>query len=535
MTKSIRAENIGPVDNAIIPLDSKGGVTILRGFNGSGKDSLLEAVGKMTGGKQSISCKDGAAKGSIEGLGIRLTIGKKAHKSGECEALSLTGKFDLSDFVDPPIKDAETADRYRLKALLTIRGVDGDMDAFKEILPEGSDLAAIVSGEAMAERNIVEQARLIKTDLERKAREVEDSAEKSRGKAEGARNATGDVPANAEYDEDAKTAELEAAVTNKTKLTSQAEHYRTAQEQAAKAQKALNDADAGPSLAECEALLEKATQTDRYAREKLVEARENAAEAKGAYDAAVSQMSSAKRESATVEGWHDSIEAAQMVDPVEDVFIEDAIADVETIRHQVQQGAVIREAIRQHREAERCDQEARDYDKTAEGIRGAARGTDDVLSGLVASGRIRVEAGRLMVDHDKRGATLFAELSKGEKWRLALLEAVDRLREIEADGLAIIPIPQQAWEGLDPSNRAEIWREARRLKVSIVAAECDAGALRAELFEPSAELQAVKDEPVKVAAPSKPKAKPAVNAKKKPAPEAKKTPTKPVNDEIDFS
>jgi len=38
-----------------------------------------------------------------------------------------------------------------------------------------------------------------------------------------------------------------------------------------------------------------------------------------------------------------------------------------------------------------------------------------------------------------------------------------------------------------------------------------------------------------VAAPSKPKAKPAVNAKKKPAPEAKKTPTKPVNDEIDFS
>ena len=538
MTESIIAENIGPVDKAIIPLDPLGGVTVLRGFNGSGKDSLLDAVGRLSGGKQKITCKDKQIKGSIEGLGVRLTIGKKAHKSGECEALSLTGKFDLSDFVDPPLKDQEAADRYRLKALLTIRGVVGDMDAFAEILPKGSELEKLVSGEAMVEPNIVEQARLIKTDLERKARESEDNAEKARGKAEGARNATGDIPANAEYDEDQKTAELEAAVTEKSRLTMQAEQYKTTTEQAQNAQEALRKADVGPSIGDCECVLESAelllensAEDVKRAQAKLESAKAFEQTQRSERDEAKTELASAKREEATVIAWHESIDAAKNIADVPLSELADADQNVNAIRTQVQQGAVIREAIRQHREAERCDQEARDHDKTADSIRGAARTTDDVLSGLVASGRIRVEAGRLVVDHATRGATLFAELSKGEKWRLALLEAVDRLREIEADGLAIIPIPQQAWEGLDPTNKAEVWREARRLQVSIVAAECDDGALRADIYEPSAELQAVKDEPVKIATPSKPKTPAKAKAAKEPA---KRETAKPNTKPIDF-
>jgi len=287
--------------------------------------------------------------------------------------------------------------------------------------------------------------------------------------------------------------------------------------------------DAGPSVSDCQ-------KASNEAGRAMFDARTTLAKAEADNDAATKALESADREYTTVAAWHQSIQDATKVGNIPACDIEEAGAAVVTIREQVQQGAVIREAIRQHREAERCDKEANEYDKTAESIRGAARGTDVVLSGLVASGRIRVEAGRLVVDHATRGPTLFAELSKGEKWIIAILEAVDRLREMNAVDQAIIIIPQEAWEGLDPANRAHVWREARRLEVSIVGAECDGGALRAAIYEPSAELQAVKDEPVKVAASSVP---PKQVTKPKPAKvkeEATKTAVKTVDDEaLDFS
>jgi hypothetical protein len=526
-SETIKAENVGPVEEAMIPLDAGGGVTVLMGFNGSGKDSLLDAVGRMAGGKQPVTCRDGAAKGSIEGLGVRLNIGKSTRKSGECQALSLTGKFDLSDFVEPPIKDGEAADRYRLKALLTIRGVEGNMDAFREIAPEGSEIDKFISGEAMAQADIVEQARLIKVDLERKAREIEDAAQKAHGKAEGAKNAAGEVAANAEYDEADMTAKLMAAVSAHARLTEQEQVYQTAQAQAIKARQALAAVKAGPSIAECEKRAAAAAKT-------LQELKAMLQKAEAEDSMAMSAMTAAKREAVAVQGWHDSIEAAANVKPVAPVDIEQAAASVAEIREKVQQGAVIREAIRQHAAAREHEAEARALEAQAESIRGAAKATDDVLSGLVASGRIRVDGGRLVVDHPRRGQTLFAELSKGEKWRLAIMEAVDRIREIGADGMALVPIPQQAWEGLQPSIRAEIWREAKRQRVNVIAAQCDDGALRAEVYTPAPELQTPKDEAVKPVETVTPKPKPAAKptAKAEPKPQ-NRTPAKPA-DEISF-
>jgi len=471
----IKATNIGAVSEALIPLDPQGGVTVIRGYNGSGKDTLLEAVGRLAGGSQSVQCRDGEARGSVDGLGVHLTVTRSTRRSGECDAVSLAGKFDLSEFVDPPIKDAEAADARRIKALLSIRGVQGSPQAFAKI---HDDVEMLVSADALNEPDIVEQARKIKASLEQHARKLESDRDKEKGKAEAAWGAAGDVTEEdaAEYDQDAAGAELEAAVTEKSRLMAQRQAYQEAQGRAIKAREALDGLKAGPSIAECETRAQAASDALAAAREAL-----QAAQAEHA--AAGTALETAKREAATTQASYDAIAAAEKADNPTDAAISDATERADQVRARVQRGQVIMEARRHFATAREHEAEAHRLDEQAAAIRGAAKQTDDVLSGLVSSGRIRVEAGRLVVDHERRGKPVpFADLSKGEKWRLALLEAADRLREIGADQLALIPIPQQAWEGLQPAVRAEVQAEARRLKVCIVAAQCDDGPLRAELF-----------------------------------------------------
>ncbi|RMF88081.1 MAG: hypothetical protein D6741_19670, partial [Planctomycetota bacterium] len=119
---------------------------------------------------------------------------------------------------------------------------------------------------------------------------------------------------------------------------------------------------------------------------------------------------------------------------------------------------------KEHREA------ADDSRRVAESLRNSAHATDDVLSDLVGrvTSRLRVEEGRLVCDTD-RGAEPFSELSPGERWRIALEIAAEQVGE---GGL--VTVPQEAWEALDPVNRAEVAEIARSVGVVILTAEADA-------------------------------------------------------------
>lgn len=473
---NIKATNIGAVSKALIPLDPQGGVTVIRGYNGSGKDTLLEAVGRLTGGSQAVQCRDGEARGTVDGLGVHLTVTRSTRRSGECDAVSLAGKFDLSEFVDPPIKDPEAADARRIKALLSIRGVKGSPQAFAGI---HEDVELLVSADALNEPDIVEQARKIKASLEQHARKLESDRDKEKGRAEAAWGAAGDVSEEdaGGYDQYAAGAELERAVVEKSRLSAQRQAYQAAQERAHKARATLDGLKAGPSIPECE-------MRKQAAENALSAAREAFQAAQAEHAAAGTAVETAKREAATTQAAHDAIAAAEKADNPTDAAIIEATERADQVRVRVQRGQIIMEARRHFAAAREHEAEAARLDNQAAAIRGAAKQTDDVLSGLVSSNRIRVEAGRLVVDHERRGKPIpFADLSKGEKWRLALLEAADRLREIGADQIALIPIPQQAWEGLQPKVRSEIQAEARRLRVCIVAAQCDDGPLRATLFD----------------------------------------------------
>ena len=114
---------------------------------------------------------------------------------------------------------------------------------------------------------------------------------------------------------------------------------------------------------------------------------------------------------------------------------------------------------------------AKEYAEEAKDLREKAKQTDEVLSEIVAdipACPLRVIDGRL-VTNTKRGATFYSDLSAGERWRIALDIAI---QAVGTGGLLVIP--QEAWEGLDPANRAAIDAQAKSAKVVVLTAECSA-------------------------------------------------------------
>ena len=91
---------------------------------------------------------------------------------------------------------------------------------------------------------------------------------------------------------------------------------------------------------------------------------------------------------------------------------------------------------------------------------------------------LRVEAGRLVLD-THRGATYFADLSHGERWKIALDIGIDAVGEN-----GVLTIPQEAYESLDPVNRRSIAEHVYGRGVVIITAEASEDeVLTAEVFD----------------------------------------------------
>jgi hypothetical protein len=128
---------------------------------------------------------------------------------------------------------------------------------------------------------------------------------------------------------------------------------------------------------------------------------------------------------------------------------------------------LVRRAKQHLEDARKAAAEAVEHRQRAEQLRDAARGTDEVLSDVVAStgGSLRVESGRLVTD-TWRGVTHFSDLSHGEQWKIALDIGIESVGQ---KGLLVID--QEAWEGLDPQNRQLIAEHVRDRGVLIITAE----------------------------------------------------------------
>lgn len=458
MTHTIQIENVGPIERLSIPLP-EAGVVVLRGRNGSGKSHALSAAEGLVGGRGRLPCRDGARRAVVEGCGARLTIGRSSRRTGEAEVHTLEGKLDISQLVQPPVKDQEAADRTRVKALLHLSGVAGDAGLYHGILPEGVQLGELIDLEARGD-DPVTLAGNVKRALEAEARRHERAAEEARLKAEAARERAGNVDADAPSLAEAE-AELQAALIEESRLKARAE--------AAAAHRAKVKA-AREALAELKAVDAETPDALKQrlgaARAKIDEMERELAVAKERAKALGDALADAERREAETA----RLEAVLNADPeaVDDAALDAIDERVDRARRVHEEAVATAGARRMLDQAEGFAADAQAAGRLAGAYRDSAAAVDTVLTEQVSrvTGRLRVEAGRLVCETD-RGAEPFAELSPGERWRLALEIAAEH---VGAGGL--ITVPQEAWEGLDPQHRAEVAGIARRVGVVLLTAEC---------------------------------------------------------------
>ena len=168
--------------------------------------------------------------------------------------------------------------------------------------------------------------------------------------------------------------------------------------------------------------------------------------------------------------------ATHRVDPED---LEYARQGVQQARQAIEVGALVRKAKAAKDAGALALDDAEAHSRRAKQLREAARSTDVVLSEAVAPAcqALRVDSGRLVTD-TARGVTFYADLSMGERWRLALDLAA---AAVGRGGL--LTCPQEAWESLDPQNRNAIAERCQELGVVLLSAEATGDELiSAEMF-----------------------------------------------------
>lgn len=473
MRKEIVIENVGPIERLNIPLPDAG-VVVLRGRNGVGKSHALAAVDSLISGRGKPPCRDGAARGIVDGFGARLTIGRSTRRTGEAEVLTLEGRLDISQLVQPPIKDEESADRTRIKALIQLSGRPADSQLFQKILPHGIALGQIVPPSDQSEDPIILAGR-IKRALEAEARRWETQAEKAKAELSvlGQDIRIGQMDMQLDpliqrihTDPEAVRAEAETrvaeALAKLRELEARQEMAAQQAQQQAAAKKALADLEAAnrddpaqidADLADLDAKIHKLEQALAVAKERRA------------------QLAQQRQEAVQLQQQIEQLRKIvdQQIAIVTDAEIEAAKDALDAARRR---SLETQELIRQVSLWDRCEAIRRQLaaaQSHADIYRQAAHATDEALSEMVGrvTRRLRVEGGRLVCDTD-RGAEPFGDLSQGERWRIALEIAVEQLGR---GGL--VTVPQEAWESLDPINRAEIAQIAKDVAVVILTAEAD--------------------------------------------------------------
>lgn len=488
---TIQITNVGPISSLELALPDGGGVVVLQGHNGAGKSTAIRAVHALAGAKEEdLTPRDGEATGDIVGCGahIHLSVAskKRATRGGSLAVKSLGSDVDPGVLVDPGLVDPEAADMRRARVLCSLAGVKPDITQFRRLLEDSAELDEIVSAEARATDSLPAMARLVKRDIEKAARASEDARKQAETRAGALMTSIGDLDLRGETDE----VKLRAAVDKSLRDLSEAkgaargaEERRKAFESAKAALDAATLAGGMPTVSEAEESVAMATSL-RDEKQRLVEdLRDSLREAEAELATAVavltervSMLNAARRATASLKASQDVVVAGLG----DEGPTSERIAELEKFyaeaRAAQERGTLIRQALHHQEQAQEQSIEAQMHESRAERLRQAARGCWDVVAEAVARlgvAGLRFRDGRLVIDHG-RGEVPFADLSEGERWSAALpacLAAVGR------GGL--LAISQEAWEGLDPNNRARVQAAAREAGAWILTAEATDGDLRA--------------------------------------------------------
>ena len=463
----IEIDSIGAIRSAKILIPKDGGVVVLTGRNGSGKSTALDAIQSAMTGNGKPPVTDMAKSGSVRVAGVKMTVARSVRRQGELQVETLEGRLSIADLVDPGFTDPERADARRIKALVGLSKADiseGDLHGFPANLTKDLSLddpvAAIAELRKRLNIGAIEYEKLSAKDESAAAAILESLA--------------GDL--DTPIDPTAAQERVTAALRAMDALQKQAELAESAK---------VRVAAARGRLAELPAVdLDKALQEAARLEVETAQKKARALQLKAEYEEALAQYKQSAEDLRIAGAHYDSkSEQAKLreelerqiqeshVEPPSADALSDAASELEAAKASQAKAAQYQVMAQQRDRADALILTAHEYAEEALSLREKAKQTDEVLSeivGEIPSCPLRVIDGRLVTD-TKRGATFYSDLSAGERWRIALDIAI---QAVGTGGLLVIP--QEAWEGLDPANRAAIDAQAKESKVVVLTAECSA-------------------------------------------------------------
>lgn len=497
MPREVVIKNTNAIEHLRIPIpaEGEGGVVVLRGTNGVGKSTAIRAVEAAATGRDvsDFEPRDGAASGSIDGLGITIRVGHSRNsRTGEFVCLGLDGKLSLEDLVDPGIVDPEKADNKRIKTLVRLSKCAADPQMFAKLFNTPEEFSELVRIEEIGNTDdILVMAESFKKLVEKKAREFEGKVNTEAALAASCLASTQNIDLDAESDPAVLKDRFEKAVRRDQQVKAEAKaayDQNKRIEDARTALEMISGSDAGKTALEAKAQLDDANKNvadlaeiEKNLVEQLDLVRRNLKAAQESQASASRNYLSAKRALDLVEQYQRTLaEAGEAAVPPSKEFMDAAAEEVAAANAAVEQGTIIRQAKAKLQEREQHLTLAQEYSSRAASLRNIVAGIDGVLSEQIAAlgGRLRVEKDRLVVTTD-RGTELFSDLSDGERWKEAINAASEALGP---DG--VLTAGQAAWEGFSDSFKDEISEHLKRRKVTLVTAQVtNDSQLTAEIYK----------------------------------------------------
>ena len=497
--RSITLKNLAPIKELVIgvPDQNEGGVVVLSGANGSGKSHCLNAVAALIGGDpKGIPVRDGAQMASVQGLGVALTIGRRAARAGECEVLALDGP-DPSMLVDPGIKDPVAADAARLIALCRLAHAVPDPAPFIA-LAGGPDAAALVlQSKSLEHKDVPSMAAACKRDFEKAARAAESAADVLMIEARGIAASVADVAETEAPDEAALRQAMRDTSADSGQFAARVAAYSQAREQT---QNAMASLDAmvnrgtesnGRVVASNLAAAAQALRASKAVAESLAAQRIALQEAEREALAVVHgetailaevERSVARHEADAVVRSRLSklaLSAAAVVEPSAEEGHE-IEARIEAATTALSRAEIVRRALAQRVVAAGKADDAGAHKSRGYAMREAGAACEGIVMAAVSAicpEGMSVVGGALHMQTD-RGVEPLSELSQGELWSIALPIAA---KSVGPNGLIVCR--QEGWEALDATNRAEVRAKAIALKVIVLTAQAGIGEIAASVYE----------------------------------------------------
>lgn len=520
--QGIEVRDVGPVESIVAPYDGAGGVYVFRGPNGAGKTHALGAIQGLRdkGALAELSSRDGGDRGYVHGFGVSVSIGRRTDRRGDL-GVRMIGGEDPSAIADPGYKDPAVNDEHRLRAMCRLLGVDVDVPLFAELCGGEAPMRETLKPATLAlagKNDLPGFADAVRRDVNAAALAAENTAQNDGLRSQGIMDTLRDVCMDAEHDEVAlrgrvSAAERELAQAEEA-VRQQARRITAADAARARLAEAESDRDAGAKdrlegrldelrdtrlrvdgdIARIDETLSSVRTELALMKEREATLQRERAELCGRikaldveHQSTLRGLDDCDRHQRLLDSWRAEIEAGAI--PAGEVIGSERIEALRAAKAQADAandaGVVVRRALGQKAQADGLADSSRAARKRGEALRAIARGVDEVVAKSlrrVAPEGWGVSDGRLTMK-TSRGTEMFERLSPGQRW-FAVLDVA--IKAVGAGG--VLSIKQEAWEGLDPMNRAETERRCRAAQVTIYTAEADAGSLRIEKFEAVGEL-----------------------------------------------